>query len=357
MSSPANRYDLFDAQDYRNNQLQVTGNPIPDFDDAFYDTDWQDVITRTTLSSNNNLSYSKGYTNGNLRASLSYADQQGVLEQSSQERIVARVNLRHRFLNDKLKVKVQSSISQVNDEAPLISAGAGASGNIIGAAYSAPPTWYHGPEFFVEGNRLNPANMLANYSSNTETDRVLINGSIEYDINDNFSAKVNLGYDKSEGEARSLVTPDYNNLGRITGNGQASFNTLESTSNLLEATIDYKKDFDNSNLDVIVGYSFQDFRRQGFNSQGWGIGTDANLSQSVNSIRSSIDGSFQQFGYDPDGSFVNRLFPINDSDELPSFSEPFESLFWIILIILMNYNPFLEELIIVSMINTYLQQL
>ena len=328
VSSPANEYDLFGAEAYKTNIEEITGNPISDVDAGGNNTDWQDVITRTTFSSTNNLSYADSYTNGNLRASLSYADQQGVLEQSSQERVVGRLNLRHRFFDDKLKVKVQSSISQVDNEAPFISGGAGNGGNIIGAAYAAPPTWPNDPTFSVQDNRLNPANILANYSSNTETDRVLINGSIKYDINDNFSAKVKLGYDKADAEARATATADFNDSdSRINGNGQTSFNTLESTSNLLEATIDYKKEFDNSNLDVIVGYSFQDFRRQGFNSEGWGLGTNANLSQSVNSIRSSIDGSFQQFGYDPDGSFVNRLFPLNDSDELPSFSEPFESLY------------------------------
>jgi len=328
VSSPANDFDLFDADAYRSNILEVTGDPVPNFDDAGANTDWQDVITRTTFSSDNNLTYSRAYTDGNIRASLSYADQQGILEQSSQERIVGRINLNHRFFDDKLKVKIQSSISSIKDEAPLISGQADASGNVIGAAYSAPPTWPNDPDFFVAGNRLNPANMLANYSANTATDRVLLNGSLEYDINDNFSAKVNLGYDRSDAEAESVVSPDFNNNGRLTGNGQAAFNTLESTSKLLEATVNYKKDFENSNLDVIVGYSFQDFRRQGLNSQGWGLSNASDLSASVDRLKSSISGSFQQFGYDSNGSFVNRLFPLNESDNLPPFSLPFESIFF-----------------------------
>lgn len=326
ISSPANEYDLFNASEYRSNFREITGDGIPSFDDAGAFTDWQDVITRRVASTNNNLTYSRNYGSGNLRASLSHADQQGVLEQSGQERLVGRINLTQRFLDDKLKVKVQSSVSRVNDEAPLISGGAGASGNIIGAAYSAPPTWPNDQDFFVEGNRLNPANMLANYSSDTQTDRILLNGSVEYDITSNLSAKVNLGYDKSDAEARSVVTADYNNNGRLTGNGQASFNTLESTSQLLESTLNYNKDFGNSNLDVIVGYSFQDFRRQGFNSQGWGFGNNADLSQSISRLRSSITGSYQQFGYDENGSFLNRLFPLNESDVLSSPSGPFRSI-------------------------------
>jgi TonB-linked SusC/RagA family outer membrane protein len=330
ISKAANKYDLFNASEYRTNFSSATGNSVPSFDDAGANTDWQDVITRTSASSNTNLTYARSYDTGNLRASFSYADQEGVLQKSGQERIAGRINLTQRFLNDKLKVRVQSSIARVNDEAPLISAGAGASGNIIGAAYAALPTWPNDSNFFIEGNRLNPANMLANYDATTNTDRLLLNGSLEYQINNDFSAKVNLGYDKSDAEAQSLVSADYNNNGRITGNGQASFNTLEATSKLLEATVNYKKDFNESKLDVIAGYSFQDFRRKGLSSQGWQLGANSNLGTSVANLQSSITGSYQQFGYDDNGnnSFVNRLFPINDTDNISSISEPFGSI-WV----------------------------
>jgi TonB-linked SusC/RagA family outer membrane protein len=330
VSEAANTYDLFNADQYRTNFTSVTSNPIPSFDDAGGNTDWQKAISRTAVSSNSNLTYSQSYDQGNLRASFSYTDQEGILKKSGQERIAGRINLTHRFLNDKLKLKVQSSIARVNDEAPLVSAGAGASGNIIGAAYAALPTWPNDPNFFIEGNRLNPANMLANYDATTNTDRLLVNGSLEYEINSNFSAKVNLGYDKSNAKANSVVTADYNNNGRITGNGQASYNTLEATSKLLEATLNYKKDFKNSKLDIIGGYSFQDFKREGLNSQGWQLGNNANLGESVANLQSNITGSYQQFGYDDNGtnSFVNRLFPINDTDALSSAAQPFGSI-WV----------------------------
>lgn len=327
LSKAAQEFDLFDAEAYRNNIQEVTGSPIAPADDAGANTDWQDVITRRTFSSENNLTYSRAYTGGNLRASASYTDQQGILEQASQERIVGRLNLRHRFFDDKLKLRVQSSISRVNDESPFIGAQAGASGNIIGAAYSAPPTWLNDPDFFVEGNRLNPANILEYYQANTETNRILLNGSLEYDITDNLSAKMNLGYDNSDAEAASIASAKFNNNPGISGNGQASFNTLEATSRLLEATVNYKKDFDNISLDIIAGYSFQDFERKGFNSQGWGFGNDADLSNSVSNLQSTINGSYQQFGYDADASFINRLFPLDGSDTLGSINEPFESLF------------------------------
>ena len=319
-SDPANRYDLFNADQYRSNFTTVTGNQVPTFDDAGGNTDWQNVIMRSTVSSNTNFTYSNSYDKGNLRASFSYADQNGILEKSGQERISGRINATQFFLEDKLKLNVQSSFARVNDEVPQASGGAGASGNIIGAAYAALPTWPNDPNFFLEGNRLNPANMLANYDATTETDRLLLNASLEYSITDNLTAKVNLGYDTSDSNASSLVTGEYNNSGRITGNGQASYNTLEVTSNLVEFTMNYNKDFENSNVDATLGSSFQDFRRQGFSSQGWGIGGASSLASITSELQSGVSGSYQQFGYDSNSSFVNRLSPFNNSDVLSAGS-------------------------------------
>ncbi len=326
-SSPANEFDLFDANQYRAQQIAISGNPVPSFDDTGANTDWQDVITRSPLSISNNLAYSKNYGKGNVRGSFSYINQLGVLENSAQERITGRINASHKFLNDKLRLNAQLSAARVNDEAPQISGQSGASGNLIGAAYSAPPTWPNRPGFFVAGNRLNPRNILDNFIGIANTNRYLLNGSAEYDITNELTAKVNLGYDYSDATAASAASAKYENAApQITGNGRTSRNNLEATSKLLEATLNYKKEFGDIGLDAIVGYTYQDFRSKGFNSQGWGIGnTNLNemieaLEGSTNSIINALgDTPFQQFGYDSNGSFVNALFPeINNTGTLPS---------------------------------------
>ncbi|MEC7264108.1 MAG: TonB-dependent receptor, partial [Bacteroidota bacterium] len=206
--------------------------------------------------------------------------------------------------------------------APPISGNSGASGNLIGAAYSANPTWPASPNFFLEGNQLNPANYLANYQAETHTNRALLNFSAEYDFIPELTGKINVGYDDSEATALTAVSANINNFNRVTGNGQAAYNQLNATSKLLEATLNYKKDFDNSSLDVIVGYSFQDFQRKGFNSQGWQASSlEMNkmiddLVENVDNVRNSISGAYQQAGYAPNGSFINRIIPFNDTETL-----------------------------------------
>ena len=324
ISTPANEYDLFDGPTFVEQTRIIRGPAIANGADFGFNTNWQDVITRTAASQVQNFSYSQNYGSGNVRATFSYGKQFGVIEKSSQERITGRINAAHRFLDDKLRLNAQVSISRVNDEAPPISGRAGASGNLIGAAYSANPTWPGNSNFFLDGNLINPANYLANWQSLTNTNRALLNGSAEYDFTPELTGKVNLGYDWSDAEASAVIGGEANNFNRITDNGQASFNTLEATSKLLEATLNYRKEFGSSYLDAIVGYTFQDFRRQGINSQGWGIFTnDLNamsrlLRESVRSAQGAINGSYQQFGYDSDSNFVNRLDPFSDTDALPT---------------------------------------
>ncbi|WP_349352035.1 SusC/RagA family TonB-linked outer membrane protein [Flagellimonas sp. MMG031] len=334
ISTPANEYDLFNRDEFLSATATERSQEIADAADFGFDTDWQDIITRTVASQNQNLSYSRNYGSGNVRATFSYSKQFGVIEKSAQERITGRINASQRFLDDKLRLTLQASLSRVNDDAPPISGGSGASGNLIGAAYSANPTWPSSPDFFLEGNQLNPANYLASWQSVTNTNRALINVSAEYDILDELTAKVSVGYDDSDADAITSISARANNFNRVTGNGQTAFNNLNATSQLLEATLNYKKDFDNSSLDVIVGYSFQDFRRRGFNSQGWQAPTqDLNamgelLIDDVNSIRNSITGPYQQAGFAPNGTFVNSINPFEDTATLDITSGNYTSV-WI----------------------------
>ncbi len=127
-------------------------------------TNWQDYVTRTAVSQNQNVSYSKNYGKGNVRATFGYSKQFGVIEKTSLERITGRLNWTHRFLDDKLTLNLQTTISRVNDETAPLSAGAGFRGDILGAGYSANPTWPSSPSFDDGGTQIKPANYLGKCS-------------------------------------------------------------------------------------------------------------------------------------------------------------------------------------------------
>ncbi len=324
IAKPAEEFDLLDRNQYLS-AIQSFGGDV-DGQDFGGNTDWQDVITRKAASQNQNLSYAQSYKGGNLRASFGYGKQFGVVEKSSLERITGRLNIAHRFLDEKLKVNIQGTLSRVNDEAPPIGADAGFQGDLLGAAYIANPTWPADPNFEPGGSFVNPLNLLRNSQTETNTNRILINGSVEYEFIEGLSAKINLGYDDSESTRGSAISGNVTGLQNGTpGNGRATVDDIDITNQLLEFTVNYEKEFDNSKFSVLAGYSFQDFARSGRNVGGFGFATTdldemvEGLERSADVIEASIDGPYQQYVVSDrirdgsgtiEGAFINRIVPV-----------------------------------------------
>lgn len=330
-SSPAKTFDLLNRNEFLSAVTAFGGTAT----DLGNDTDWQSLMTRNSTSTNNNLAYSQNYGSGNIRATFNYGKQFGIVQKSSQERVTGRVNWAQRLFNDKLRLDLQSTLSRVNDEAPPLSGSAGSTGDMLGAAYSANPTW-PASSTYNPGDRINPLNLLENWQSMVYTDRFLINFSASYDLIQDLTAKVTVGYDLSESTREASLTSKSFNVGSAAGNGRGALNDLTKENKLLELTLNYKVEFDNSVLEALGGFSYQDFNSRGRNIQGWGYSTtklnnmaDA-LSQSADNLEAKITGAYQQYGYSTGGDadlFVNRLFPNPASDRLGAVSIPVKSVF------------------------------
>lgn len=291
-------------------------------------TDWQDYYTRNAFSRRTDLSYSKSYDGGNVRASFGYSNQNGVVLATGQERITGRLNAQHRFFDDKLTLDFQGTVSRVNDRQAPISGTAGSTGDFIGASITGNPTWPIDPNFNPGSNLINPVNLLANYKSRSNTSRFLGNLSAAYKITDELTAKVTGGYDYSDGKTISVFSPAVLGINQVSGLGDGQFNTQENTNTLLEATLNFKKDFGNSKLDVVGGFSYQKFDRNGIFAGGRGFtsnnldGLSNQMEDTFNTVSNSISGDFQQFGYDANRAFVSRL----NTDAAPGSEFTFDPL-------------------------------
>ena len=328
-SKALDTYDLLSADKFLSERLRV-GLAVDAASNYGSATDWQDVIFRTAMSHNQNLSYSKSHDNGSYIATLGLGNQTGIVENSNLERLTARVNLNHRFLDDKLRLSFQGSVSRVNDNLAPTGGTAGYKGDILGAAFSANPTWPNDPDF-DGGTLVNPANLLAYTQGTTNTNRYLANLSLEYDLTSNLKAKLAVGIDKSDSDNFSVSSADVLGLeDGIPGNGRGAYNMLEVQNELLEATLTYNKEYKNSKLEVLGGFSYQSFRNSGLYSGAWGFSSrdldvmGSNLQDVVTGIAGEISGQYQQFGYAPnltgvyvrgyDGlDFVSSSFSANTS--------------------------------------------
>lgn len=319
VSSPANKFDLLNREEFLDAVEQFGGDRVAlDFGG---DTDFQDEITRTAFTQNHNLSYSDSYGSGDYRASFSYTDQEGIIEQSEMERLSGRLNLTQRLFEDKLRLNLQSTLSRVNDVRAPISNNAGFQGDLLGTAYMANPTYPADPDFQPQGSVINPLALLKNVQDESETDRILLNFSADYKILPELSARLNLGYDRSDSFREAAISGDITGIqSGIPTNGRGALNEIETKNRLMEVTFNYEKQLQNSKFDALIGYSFQDFQRQGSNIGGFGF-TSRNMGEMIAEmknargiIENNIQGSYQQYGFDADGLFVNRLFPDFSSD-------------------------------------------
>ncbi|MBX2962914.1 MAG: SusC/RagA family TonB-linked outer membrane protein [Cyclobacteriaceae bacterium] len=287
IASPRTEYDLLNPTEFLSAVQQFGGDPVAQ--NFGSQTDWQDYITRTSVSNKQNLSYSKGFNGGYMRASFGYDNQVGVLQNSSMQRVTGRLNGSKTFMDNKLTIDLSSTFSNVNREDPAISGSAGFQGDLLGAAYSANPTWSTDPDFNTGGQR-SPANMLAYYQGTGVTNRFLNNISATYKLNDALSVKAIYGLDWSKGEAVTLASGQSINAGNgVQGFGQGQINENRNVNNLVELYLNYNKQIGNVKIEAIGGYSYQDFNNQWQWVTGRGFTDPNSFSRMESELRSNYD--------------------------------------------------------------------
>jgi iron complex outermembrane receptor protein len=227
------------------------------YNDVLYNTDWMDEVLQTAIGQNHNLSASFGIKkNTTARVSVNYQNLDGILNTSNTQRLAGSLNLTHKMLNNDLKIKLNTKHSMIDNRfAP----------NVVGSALIYAPTQ---PIRIDDGSYfqwtsplapLNPVSQIANTFNIGRSKRNLVGINLDYNIPfvDGLSAKVNYAIDRSDG--LSQVT-NYS-LGRSGDLGGYSYFEDFTQSNLFESYINYVTDVPFGKIDVLAGYSYQDFER------------------------------------------------------------------------------------------------
>lgn len=287
VASARKTYDLLDREDFLDAVDQYGGDRVAQ--DKGSNTDWQDYILRTSISNKQNLAYSRVIGTTSIRASAAYEDQQGILVDSYMKRITGKLNLGKDFLNEKLHLDLNATFSNVKRQDPPISGNAGFQGDLLGAAYSANPTWPTDPDFNPGGQR-SPANMLSTYRSTGTTNRILTSLSVDYKVTNNLTAKATYGLDYSKGDRVTLVNGEAYNVGDNNfGFGQGQLNNNESLNNLLELTATYNKKAGSVDINFVAGYSVQSFQNKWNWATAKGFTDFVNFDNMEDELRESFD--------------------------------------------------------------------
>jgi TonB-linked SusC/RagA family outer membrane protein len=281
----ANAVDLLSASEYKD---MVTKYGL---DDSFIDggavTDWQDEIFRTSISQQYNLSASGGNEKNSYYGSITYQDNQGIIEESSRQRTIGNLNITHKGLNDKLLIR--GGINATFEESNLVELGSNSRDDILYQTYRRNPT---DSAYLSDGSisyevidasrgfdYVNPLGVLKDETRVDVRKKVLGNVSAQYEIIDGLKFKLATSYLSSDKEYTFFRPAGIlAGQGNDTGEGQRNYEIDKQKT--IEATMNYLKSIsDLHNLSILGGYSWQENSHSKFGviarqSQSASVGTD-----------------------------------------------------------------------------------
>ena len=245
ISTIAKKLPVFSADEFRDKVVEVGGI----LEDRGGSTDWQDELTRTAVTQDYNLIMSGGNNKLTYRASLGYLDQEGIVINTGIKRYSGRVNATQKMLDGRLNIDFNlNSTIEKGENAHM--------GTVVSNMLSFNPTY---PAYDSNGeptkypdliNPLSQAELFMNFSENR---KMIVNISPSLEIIDGLVYKLNLGYENRSSETDQQEMPSVDPF--VEGRLQQDF--FNGTNMLIENYLTYSVDFDDHNLTLLGGHSFQ----------------------------------------------------------------------------------------------------
>ena len=267
-----NTLDMASANDIRD---YVKKNNINYMYDGNGNTDWQDEVLRTGVSHNHNVGINGGSDKTKYMASVNYANRQGVVVGSENERANLRSLISTKVLKDRLDLSVSiNGMIGKNVGVPMGDEGR----SVLDAMNYFNPTlsttdangnWTKGDG----SNNYNPLSLINENKSQTEWKRLQFIGKATANICEGFTWNANFSYNTHQRtysaydshksqviEKYGSTSPDFN--------GVAHRSTYFGHETTFETYGNYDKTFnDVHKLSLMVGYSWE----EKVNNDGFGL--------------------------------------------------------------------------------------
>jgi len=271
------RVNVFSADAYRDliNAQPIGGTTLSDSALGSANTDWQDQVLRSTTSSLYNLT-ARGALFGAIptRLSIGLAGQEGSVLTSQFDRATFSLSMNPSLFKDHFKINL--NYNRAFEDSRF-----GDSGQ-IGAALRYDPTqpvydpsspfggfYQHRNGNEVKNGTQNPVAALLLANNTGFSFRHYGNLNLEYKFHflPELKAVTNIGFDKTEGRSRYTSPYDIGNADvALRFAGVQSSGTQERLNQLLDAYLNYTKEFKSSKIDLTAGYSYQRFENFGGNT-------------------------------------------------------------------------------------------
>ncbi len=245
-------------------------------------TDWQDEIFQTAFGTDHNITVSGGLKNMPYRVSLGYTNQDGILKTSEFERYTGSFNLSPSFFNDHLKMNVNAKgMIAKNRFANTGAIGAALSMDPTQSVYNSDPMYDNYGGYFqwlkpvktdddseptYEYSNLAPQNPVAMLNLKNETSNAKsFLGNVQLDYKFHFlpelRANLNVAMDYSTGKQKFYVDPL---SAESTPYGRQGWENQDKYNKSLDFYLQYAKSVNDHNFDVMGGYAWQHFYKEGY---------------------------------------------------------------------------------------------
>ena len=262
----SNKPDVLSAQEWRDytsaHDMNTEGL------DLGANTEWFGELLRAGTSHNHDLSLAGGTQSSNYRASLSYLDRQGVVIGNDMQRINARMNFSQKALEDRLTIGVTGAMTQ-RDYSPSF--------NNFDLAYNMLPVYpvYQSDGSWFDLLETGLGNPVRNITYNRQLHKnslYYLNARADLQLLDGLTFGIS-GLKERETDDFGLYYHSETGSGRDQ-QGYAKRDNWTRDKKLLETTLSYNGSFDDHELTLLAGYSYEENKYQSSGAQNRQFATD-----------------------------------------------------------------------------------
>ncbi|TNF39450.1 MAG: TonB-dependent receptor [Bacteroidetes bacterium] len=245
VSNLAHEIPVFTADEFRKNVVAIGGK----LEDRGGNTYWQDELSRTAITYDQNLIMSGGTDKLTYRASLGYLDQEGIVINTGIKRYSGRVNATQKLMDGRLNIDFTLNSTIEKSENAIMS-------TLVSEMLDFNPTY---PARDENGDPVkypdltNPLIHADLYKDFGESRRIIFNIAPSFEIVDGLVYKLNFGYENrsSESDNQSMPNTDPFEEGGLRQNYTNGENTL------IENYLTYTFDKNDHNVTLLAGHSYQ----------------------------------------------------------------------------------------------------
>ncbi|TVQ66392.1 MAG: SusC/RagA family TonB-linked outer membrane protein [Balneolaceae bacterium] len=319
ISGISNKLDMLSPDEFADFHRSI-GQPEVDMGNR---TNYFDEILRTAYSNRHSLSYSGGSETMDYTASLNFSNQEGIIIANNLQNFGGRVRLNQRFLENRLNVGFNLLADrQRTDYVPVANTASTNLGDMLTNSLTQNPTQpIYNPDgsfYEIRSDGMNPVQVPEIFTDFGEVTRILGKLSVDFEIVEGLMYRFNTAIDNSQGSRSSQVSP-HNNQRIDAPNGAYSFNNRENSMFQTESTLNYLFSVENHSFDLLGGFSYQSFLREGrgFSIRDFttteinafhnpGIGSNVTLADYPNgfSAKNELQSYFTRLNY----NFAQRYF-------------------------------------------------